>query len=91
MTSSGKFNFQKEDTRANFIDVGCRGEVSSRPFTGRVSALELYRTLGQQQRGKSTLPTALKNLIINNQLIKHNINSPPTMKKKEDTKYMSSL
>ena len=88
MASSGKFNFQKEDTRANFIDVGCRGEVSNRPFTDRVSALELYRTLGQQQRGKSTPPTALKDLIINNQLIKNNIHSPPAKKKK---KYMTLL
>ena len=91
VASSEKFNFQKEDTRANFIDVGCRGEVSNRPFTGRVSALELYCTFKQQQqqqRGKSTLPTALKDLIINNQLIKNNIHSPPAKKKK---KYMTLL
>ena len=87
VTSSRTFNFQRDDTRANFIDVGCRGEVSNRPFTGRVSALELYRTLGQQ-RGKSTPPTALKDLIINNQLIKNNIHSPPAKKKK---KYMTLL
>ena len=90
VTSSRTFNFQRDDTRANFIDVGCRGEVSNRPFTGRVSALELYRTLGQQQRGKSTLPTALKDLIINNQLIKNTyIHSPPAKKKKK--KYMALL
>ena len=64
-TSLATFTFKRDVSRAKFIDVGCRGNLDNNPFIGSISALELYSTFEQQDLP----PKALKDLVINNQLI----------------------
>ena len=66
------------------IDVGGRDD-NTHFLTGAISALEIYSSLGDYNRGG--LPQALKDLMIKNQMIEDE-DSSPAKKRKYDDKYI---
>ena len=78
---SGKFDVITDDIWIDneLINVGCRGHYNINPFIGDIAGIELYTS-----NDEKLLPSSLKELIINDQMIfadKENIS--PLLKKKK--------
>ena len=79
---AGTFSFTKNPMSSYFIDVGSRSD-GTMPFTGDISALELYNP----DKGK-IIPSSLKDLVIQNQTVKtyEDIDDQPLLRKRRRTK-----
>ena len=73
----GKFSLPIGLLCGNYIDIGCRGHILSHPFYGAISTLEIHTS----HKGKVISP-ALRDLVINDQLIHGDKDMPPAKKKK---------
>ena len=76
-----EFIFKDDDDSNTSIDIGMRGDDHSFPFKGAVSALEVYH----KEETVHSIPAAVRNLIISNQIgLSQDLDEPLAKKKKKN-------
>ena len=74
----GTFNFTKGFISPDFINVGCRSHITSYPFTGSISAIEIYTSWAGE-----IIPPKLRDIVVRRQMFwKDDDYSSPKKRKK---------